>query len=350
MVVTNMENKAVVKQQFHGGSMAKTYLMEKYGTKFVRKYAFAKDKHGIDKLKSQWQWLFDFQQSNAMFFPKVSFFTHNKESAYYDMEYVEQDSLRDMILKEEQMDYYLFDEVVRMLRYISSTPSPFHAPIVLDSYIKINHLDKMTLRMGPAIANDWVKSPLININGKHNHNLLHILDKIENDKVLMKFLRPKAGEMVRSHGDYTFQNMLTDGNDITLIDPRGEGPDSIYYDISKLFQSCHGMYDLLVEKNYNAQFERSDDNEFSITYKIYDHTDKMEAIYESFLELIPEVLNLEEDWKLKALFYEASHFISMFPFRLKENIEITLLCYAKGIEILNEFWEEWLNVRTKYVN
>jgi thiamine kinase-like enzyme len=335
--------KVKILDEFKGGSMARTFLVSKYGQNFVRKIAEKTiDNLGVQKLKNQWEWLFNFNKDEPGIFPEVSFLVHTKDKCYYDMEYVEMPTLRDYLLSTENIDV----EVLRnMLEGGSLITVPDYNKAPNDnSYIIKNHLDKMIERTKCIVKYDFYKSDTLVINGKEYKNLHIILNEISSNKNILKLLQPDC--LFRSHGDFTFQNVLTDGFETVIIDPRGEGPDSIYYDISKIFQSCHGKYDLLYNGNYEFSFN---ENQTNINFKILKHEEKFDRIFELVKELIPNyyVLN-NNNWELITKFYEASHFISMVPFRLKENGAITIICYAIGIKLLNEFLEECNNVKFKF--
>ena len=59
------------------------------------------------------------------------------------------------------------------------------------------------------------------------------------------------------HGDLTISNMLLDENDnVIFIDPKGEGVDTIEFDICKLLLSTTLNYEL---RFFNSQFEKKED-------------------------------------------------------------------------------------------
>ena len=331
--------KATVLKEFKGGSMARTFLIKKGDMKIVRKVASTKDGLGAEKLRSQWDWIFNFEGRDSDMLPDVNFFVSSSDLAYYDMEYIEMDTFRDLLIKEDDIDGMILHDIL-------SAGSKIATPLQINmsssySYVIEKHLDKMVERCKDLKPYDFYKVKTLYINNKPYKNLNQLIQEIADDKLLMEYLRPKC--WFRSHGDFTFQNVLADEYEVKVIDPRGEGPDSIYYDISKLYQSCHGKYDLLYEGNYTAWTDGKTD---TINYKINENVEKFEKIFEQLRELIPQYYELhDEHWELITKFYEASHFISMTPFRLKENGAITAICYAIGIQILNEVLEEWNNVK-----
>lgn len=336
-----MSNFEVVKK-FKGGSMARTLLIKVDDKMVVRKIANNNEDLASEKLRKQWEWLYDFCKDNEGIFPNVSFFTVEEDISYYDMEYIELPTLRDLILKEKSYSK------LTLMRYL------MRGKIIADesdetvdkSYILKHHIEKMLKRCEKIKRMPIFYMDVISINGQLYRNLLPLLKQIKKDKQLLDLLTPK--KLYRSHGDFTFQNILCNHGDMYVIDPRGEGNDSIYYDISKILQSCHGKYDLLYKDNYEAWLGSRE--LANINYKIFENEDLFDEIYKDMKKLIPEFYGdkIDKDnWELIAKFYEASHFISMVPFRLKENMAATLICYAIGVEILNEVVKEWEEIKNE---
>jgi hypothetical protein len=331
-------SKATITKEFKGGSMARTFLIQKENDRVVRKVASMKDGLGAEKLMSQWRWLFEFDEKDL--FPAVDFCVITKDLLYYDMEYIELDSFRDYIIKEDDLDGMILHDILIAGSKIA-TPILGSYDGGKSTYIKDKHLKKMVERCKGLAPYDFYKLDEIYINGKLYKNLHKLIEEIINDNELMELLKPKC--WFRSHGDFTFQNILADEFEVKVIDPRGEGSDSIYYDISKLYQSCHGKYDLLYEGNYTAWTDGRTD---TINYKIHNNVEKFNGVFKALRTLIPDYYELhDEHWELITKFFEASHFISMTPFRLKENGTITAICYAIGIQILNEVLEEWETIK-----
>lgn len=338
-------SKINIVTEFKGGSMARTFLVKKNDSYFVRKIVNnSQGSLGAKKLFKQWEWISEVGRNAIQIFPEVSFFVFTKDYCYYDMEFINMPTLRDLLIKSEKMiDTNILHKILECGSIIAQPLSSIK-PSKTDSYIINKHIRKMIERCECISTLDLYKQDKIIINGREYINLKPLLEEIKNDSLLLKYLRPKRWYL--SHGDFTFQNVLTNLIDIKIIDPRGEVTDSVYYDISKIYQSCHGKYDLLYEGNYRAYYTEGEVPK--VNYVIYQHVEKFDTIFKIMRELIPQYYKLEDErWEMIAKFYEASHFISMTPFRLKENPQITFICYAIGIQILNEFMEEWKNVRTK---
>lgn len=341
-----MEKETKYLRQFQGGSMAKTYLIEKNNKQFVRKEINDKNniKLGSSKLKQQCDWLLNLNDETKDIFPKIIDYKFSEDICFYDMEYYSVPTLRDYIFSNP----FNFNEIYSIMDKCLIHCQNVNNQVVnsdINDYIKTQHLDKMLERCETVVEQSPMFKEIFNnecliINGKEYLNLKLLYDELF-DEEFIKFMEPEYLNI--SHGDYTLQNILTDGKIIKVIDPRGSKSDSIYYDISKLFQSCHGKYDLLFDGNYECNYIASTGK---INYQIYKFTNLFDNL-QNYIELsIPKHFNsIDSNWKIKTLFYEASHFISMVPFRYTESVEITLLCYAIGIEIMNEVYNLWQNIK-----
>lgn len=320
-------------KKFHGGSMASTFLIKENDTLLVRKEVSGNGKLNVDKLKKQYEWIVELEDEIRSKFPIIYNYDFREDYGQYTMEYLELNSFRDELLTQDKLsneNKIVIDEIIKICKEISSKSIEYSQG---KQYILNKHFNKMFERCN--MVNDTyfksiMSSEYLVINGVKMKNLKQLLTELNE---FIDILSPKC--LNRSHGDYTFQNIMVGNNDIKIIDPRGEGYDPIYYDISKLLQSCHGKYDLMIPNNYECTFE---DN--NIEYKFYKGYEMFEEIYEYIINVIGSTFNLDTKWHLISKFYEGSHFISMVPFRYKESLENTILAYSIGIEILNDVLKE----------
>lgn len=329
-------------KQFKGGSMAKTFLIKKGENLYVRKEVEDESSLGLKKLEKQVDWILELEDEVAEIFPKVIEKNFGEKFGYYDMTYHQMPSFKDYLIEKGEVD----DDIKRILSEIISYCSKI-ANKEYDtqkdklSYVEKSHFNKMIERCEivakqSGIFKAFFNAPSLYINGKKYLNVKQIIDEIKKDTELMKLLTPK--KWYRSHGDFTFQNILTDGKEFKIIDPRGEGEDTLYYDLSKLFQSCNAKYDLFFEGNYDCQFSL---NDYSINYKIKEYEQLFDEVLDYIKKEIPKTFSLDKNWEIATLFYEGSHMVAMAPFRYEESLEFTLVAYAIGVKILNEVLEKW---------
>lgn len=342
------EKKARIVEEFRGGSMAKTFLIEKNDELFVRKIAEnSEDGLGAEKLMEQWRWIVEFNIQCPDILPDVNFFVLGQDNCYYDMQYFDMIQLREALLEHDE-EPELIDQLIQTTVRIGgliAQPSTIYQNSMSD-YIEQKHLQKMIERCKSISHLGIGTTEYISVNGHKLKNVGLIIAEILKDKDLYELLSPKQWYL--SHGDFTLQNILTDGQFVKIIDPRGEGPDSLYYDISKLYQSCHGKYDLLTENNFECKYNLKSTIP-SIRYKIFSHVEEMDKIFKKIKMLIPVFYKIDDPrWDLIARFFEGSHFISMMPFRIKESEELALTCYGIGVTILNDVLEEWQVVKRQY--
>jgi hypothetical protein len=338
--------KAKIIKQFKGGSMAETFFIVKDKQAYVRKIVNTKNNDilGLEKLKNQFEWMKIFNYySPESIFPQVNLFVIEKDKAYYDMEYLDMPTLKDTFIEKDLEHFHLeaLSNMVALGAKIALESETYDGN--KDTYIKEKHLDKMVERCEKIKDHSLFEEDYLIINGRKLKNLRLLIEEISNDQDFLNFLRPE--KWYRSHGDFTFQNVLSDGWDMKVIDPRGEGPDSIYYDISKIFQSCHGKYDLIYDGNYIVNSDYFFEEYHRVDYFIRGNVEKFNTLYEMAQIVIPQYYDVGLNWEIAAKFFEASHFISMVPFRLKENFDSMQICYCIGIEILNQVMEEWKNVQ-----
>lgn len=339
-----MSNELKIVREFDGGSMARTFLIEKNGIKNVRKVVeIDSDGLGYDKLYEQWRWIFNFNRLYPRVFPDVKYMAIEKNKAWYDMAYFNMPTLRDSIINNDisEIQPQLIGDVLAYGNIIAK-PVEDYEPLHFTDYFMDEHISKWFQRLKCMKTFDIITNENLHVNGKKVKSIGHIAEQIINDEELLDLLNPEVYYI--SHGDFTLQNVLTDDYEIRIIDPRGGKPDSIYYDISKLFQSTHGKYDLLYEGN--VEYEVSD-NPDHFNFTIKEHEEKFELIYNILKQLIPNYYPVHEEWEIIAKIFEGSHFISMAPFRLKEMPIRAELTHAIGLKILTEALEEWEDVKQK---
>lgn len=332
--------KVKIVERLDGGSMADTFLIEKNSELYVRKIAENNDPLGAPKLKEQWDWLQNNDITVRSLFPKTFPFVIEKEKSYFDMECISLPSLKDIFLDDISFEDIANSNILGVIAEAGATIAKSKKIKVNKNnlYILKNHIEKMADRIEPLAQFNILKSEEIIVNSNKVKNLSQLIEEIINNEFIMNMLQ--VDSFYRSHGDYTFQNILSDGMNFRVIDPRGKDFDSIYYDISKIFQSCHGKYDLLYEGNFEIDY--FDESTPIINYTILNNEEKFNLIYEFIQNEIEKFYSgmIDKNWRTITKFYEASHFISMAPFRMKENYKLALLCYSIGVKILNEFLEE----------
>jgi len=138
---------------------------------------------------------------------------------------------------------------------------------------------------------------------------------------------PKFNRPALMHGDYCFSNLLYDfqGNQIKMIDPRGELYGDHYYEVAKLFHSILFDYDFVDSELYVKK---------NGTYKLYNNGKY--KIKELFKNKINKYYTAEEQKYI--LLITASLFLSMIPLHSHNtnNQEIYYDIFRKIFNIYKE--------------
>jgi len=332
---------------FIGNSFAKVSLICKNKKLFVCKEVKGDSSLGTDKLRKQVEWIINLSPRVKKFFPEIVDHKFEKNLVSYTMEFLKLPTLREVIIN----SYMDLPEIVlifnKICNFIFKDFFESKKSKVRPHYIRDEHLKKMNSRLESTIKeNDFLKKLMkqkeVYVNGRKLINYPQIYKKLINDKAFIKTLTPKRLGCI--HGDLTFNNILSDGKNFYFIDPRGEGQDDIFYDVGKLLQSSNGKYDLIEKGLFKADYSHNSIN-FKITQKenetLYNLIDaELWKIFESNKNITET-----KDWRLKALFFETSMFISLLPFRQRVNPVSTIVCYGVGLNLLNEVYQEWLKLK-----
>jgi choline kinase len=332
-----------------GGSFADTRIISKVvrkSTNVVRKEAVV----GRDKLADEIKWINNLPPDIKPYFPNILNYKIEKKKAWYEMEYYNLQTFRSLLLSKtinKEQGAYILKTMLRLLflkfnkRICAST----------GDYAKKVHLRRVIDRIISSaqkspIIEEVINSRHIFINGKKYLNLPAILRMIEKDDILLKKLEPPFLCMV--HGDLHFDNFTVDVNQMPLInfiflDPRGLDNTYNYdYDLSKLWFSLNGKYDLTHEGKFELdyQFEKGDFvSKIKYTdvemFKIFDY---LHSEIKKFLYTIP-VLKKDKNWEIRTMFGEIAHYCSNMPFHIKGNKKenLAIAIYLRGVKLANEF-------------
>lgn len=132
-----------------------------------------------------------------------------------------------------------------------------------------------------------------------------------NSKISEEILKEKCETLYFSHGDLCFSNLLLEGDNLYLIDPKGATEQKhnyriIHYELAKICQSLIGNYDRI-------NHELFEENELELNFTVEIPEPKM-AIAEF------EKLLLNHGTNLKSVrLVEASLFLSLIPFHKESS-------------------------------
>lgn len=214
---------------------------------------------------------------------------------------------------------------------------------IIDKLINI-FLDFKEIKVDREIKYDGFYSKIVN--NRINHNSLYKKYKyyLVNEKLVddinTSLLFDKCKELNYTmdigvvHGDLFFSNILIDGDNFKLIDPRGSINDefSIYgdrrYDLAKLRHSISGGYDYIINNKYSLSYKNN-----IVDYKIDFNYDNYDAT--RYFDQRVRYLGYNVD---DIKFIEGLLFLNMIPLH-KENFEHQLLFYMTSLEKIGTLYE-----------
>mgnify|MGYP000340493403 CR=1 FL=1 len=211
-----------------------------------------------------------------------------------------------------------------------------------------------------------------------------IMAELENDHVFRARLQPPLCGLI--HGDLHFGNILVDVTlpgrpRVKLIDPRGfrhsgyvVGTGDICYDFGKLLQSTHGWFDLIRAGHLLCELPvvASSGREMRMTFKKEEWRDVplgggasgarvisrrrmiqpwiwgvVERVSAFILAWIAksEYARSDKQWRIRTSFNEALHFCTLSALLVEENPKTAFIVHARGIELLNVFYDEYKSGR-----
>jgi uncharacterized protein (TIRG00374 family) len=318
-----------------GGSHATTILGWSRGKEVIRKVSL---KAHSSKLADQCNWL----RSRSMIceIPKIIAEGRSSQAYWFDMEYANgykpffdwlhscsRDDAEKLIFQAIQ----LLEKKIHVLKAKKSDPK------LLYSYSSEKILMKLedTARISPVIR-QLREYDYIEVNSRKLENVDSLLDKILNDDQM------KADLFVFNeselHGDFTVDNLLTDGENIILLDPNGENQISDpIVDFAKLLQSLHSGYEFL------CKVESAEVSGGKIKFD-----ESKSSRYQELCDFVFELLkqNLEPSRYKAVLFHESVHYFRMLPYRANINPDSVAAFYAVAVRLLNDFTDQYLRSET----
>ena len=325
-------------REFKHDASAKTELIEREGMLRVRK-SVTNRTGGLPsfrRLQKQFQWLRAHSEDLRGFIPEIIGSEHGDGYFAYEMTYYDMANLHDMVLTgQSQIASVVLDNVLDFAferLYEEFQPCPNK---LLRNYIDVKMVDRIeaVARKHPLLQ-ALAQYPSLNINGRECINFLPLMTRILASPKMLDLVQAPLTQTV--HGDLTAENILGDvDGSFILIDVDTDNIfNSPYLDLSKLMQSFHSNYEFLKASDGKPFVE-------SNCIRFDPCLDKRNgAIYDNFKRRIPKLMPAEPNVSASLLFYEASHFCRMLPYRLADNPDTTPIFYAKAVELLNEFYDE----------
>lgn len=274
---------------------------------------FSKTSTQREKMENEYQFLLHVPSDLKPFFPHVGKFFGQKDRWGYQIEKIFMiDAGKCLINGVFSKKFRLQSFLDRIYDYLNLCPQKSVASSEFKQKMKSMFVDKLKERLHQTQALDIVEK-LDQVCRLSGYNSFSDLSNAIINDVECYITRTNETELVFSHGDLFFSNMLYDVNttQLKLVDPRGISRDMNeaflppWYDLAKLSHSFMGLYDLIV---YDLVTLRINENiGIDVIHDIPDEW--IQLIKTSFCRFVER---LGYDLHLIRLF-ESTLFVSMVP-------------------------------------
>lgn len=252
------------------------------------------------KMRAEHQWFLNIPQELRLYTPQILGYYQDQNSAGYDMEYLYMSALNELAVF-GTLPGVVWKKIISSCYEFIHAMRGYSGPSCMADSVNCFYRDKTFQRL-----DELRDSGIIDITSPNILNGLKLPSIEQIAHASLNAIPPaKAGDIVISHGDFCFSNILYDFRvqSVRVIDPRGTLNDrdcSVYgdtrYDVAKLCHSLIGQYDYIISERYRLKN----------TGNIYDFDietdDALSSIGENFFsetetryseeEIIPIVLNL----------------------------------------------------------
>ena len=299
-------NEIKITKCFKGGSFAKTYLI----SDFVRKYIIKNKENKVhyEKLKRQMNDLIRFNFLWEGCTPSIISEKDSEFDYYFDMEYLKdyktisecniksQTQALDVLFKGIKNNIYSMNKEIDGINWVNN-------------HFNNKIFPKFINYKKDPILNKLIYSDIIKINGQEYYGLNKILNKIDKHKIKPKSIRP-------IHGDFTFENIMWDGENIKLIDMDGSDYfDAAELDLGKMCQSVFSRFNEWKNIEINIKIEG---NSYQCNGGYFNI--KEDNLYKIIIKEWSNILKDDDETiKTKGIFYMCMWFIRFVPFRMKQS-------------------------------
>jgi hydroxymethylpyrimidine pyrophosphatase-like HAD family hydrolase len=304
------ESAAKIIGDLSGNSFAKTYLIENLGRKFIRKHIIKKEENYIhyEKLKRQYLDIKRLNFLNPEISPSCIGEYDSNYEYYYDIEYLSgYKNLSD--LPNHEISPLLYNFISVFKKEVYSLKKHIRGEKWMDNFLSNKIYNKLE-KYSEIDENfrDLIESDSVIINGKAYRGLRRVLNEIN-----YSFLNPSY--ICPIHGDFTLENMMSDGMNVRTIDMDGSDYfDAPEQDLGKLSQSILSRYHIW--NKIETPVFSSEDGIFTCEDQFFNAPE--ESDYGRVWNLWRDILSKDEVTE-NAIFYMSCYFIRFVPFRLQKN-------------------------------
>ncbi len=322
-------------KKFSGHSKALTSLIEKDGQLRVRKEIQTTSREDILVLEKQCTWLMKVPTHSRKYFPYVIEYHKSKHYFSYDMSFFDLPSLSDLwfsgLISTQEVEKILKNMLHTYIHdlYLSQSFT------TQSDYVRETLIQRTFERIQQAEA--------LSAQFKHfNRQKEYIFngERIRNAQTLLEIIKKQQARyqpetMGIAHGDLSFANILTDGDQIIFIDPRGDMHNTLLYDLAKLYTSFVELWEIMKEREITIHLKKNSiQSNFHLPTHLEHDAKKFENILWDIYAEIPFITK-EQNWKTKIILYAGIQLIANCTFTLhRRGISYTKLTYATGLKLL----------------
>lgn len=326
------------------------------GKNIIKSY-IGEDKYYKNKFYDEIVWMLKSQHLIPNNIPKIHDFSLSYDNLWIKYEMIEYNTLHDLFIQGKKIEWNQVVEAYQKFINDCKKIKPkffikedwFNKAI--DFYLDRTYDNLMRIKDKEKLKGFFEYNYVL-INNKEYPSMKLILnllmDKItklrenslKESDIFYQLVNIDQERIFLAHLDLIFGNVFFDDKSkkIKVIDPRGSFADSkdygdIYYDYAKIYQSIYGLYDFMVEDQFNI--EKTEENHF---YLKINETKNLKLIREAFNKLLPK----KEINIIKLL--ESLQFFAMTPAH-SDNINRQIVQLCTGIKHLYEtldvnIWEK----------
>lgn len=317
-----------MKTKLKGGSLSSTYLITEDDKTVVRKEVSLTEnrEYGFQRWCSQ---LKRMQRYSVLFpgvFPSIIKFGHSDNTAYFDMEYVENYTTAHQFListDDKQLINVFLSKLIDTMWELHHIKIPSNSEAIY-LYLREEVEQRLADCKTNAAFSEFIKYDSINFNGEIVPSFLTQVDKFYRE--FDNYINPVE---TFTHGNLTLENILYSPtlNKVVFIDPYEENIiDSVLAEYSQIYQSCNSKYEI-----YNSGTVSVNGNNVNITIPIYPGLDYFNDQFTKHLK----ITCYEKQYRVIKLL-EISQFIRMLPFKMAIDEPKMILFYTLASKLLND--------------
>lgn len=278
------------------------------------------------------------------YFPKITYFRHSENKAYYEMEHYNLPTLRRLILSNQidrkevlywadkitgvSMDFYNYEKIEQPANYFEA----MHFSRAKNRLIELSRKSQW--------FENILKQKTVMVNYKEYQNIPVLLEKMFSKSVVESVQPEFVGRW--SHSDLHFSNVLIDrpNDTFVMIDPRGYDFCDYFYDFGKMWHSINGKYEMISSRQFSIFEDR-------MCFHLTPNTafNLLDSIKLDVLNIFSKYSNNNYgDILRKTRWNEAIHFCSLIPFLLDFDgkDERAKVAYFTSLELINKYCTDYL--------